>query len=152
MRITLPFIMVIFFKKKTAYNMRISDWSSDVCSSDLRIFDDCEIVPRASSDGYIGALRRLKDKARLDAIIPTSEPELRLFSRLADGVEVDDLPVVMANRRAMAIGFDKLETAQFIAGLEAPSPWTYSVSDRDPLGYTCILKRDRKSAVVGKGG
>src|SRR3546814_8333638 len=55
-----------------------------------RIFDDCEIVPRASSDGYIGALRRLKDKARLDAIIPKSEPELRLFSRLADGVEVDD--------------------------------------------------------------
>src|SRR3546814_4444733 len=44
-----------------------------------RIFDDCEIVPRASSDGYIGALRRLKDKARMDAIIPTSEPALRLL-------------------------------------------------------------------------
>src|SRR3546814_4954474 len=27
-----------FFKQKTAYEMRISDWSSDVCSSDLRIF------------------------------------------------------------------------------------------------------------------
>src|SRR3546814_13570584 len=26
-----------FFKQKTAYDMRISDWSSDVCSSDLRI-------------------------------------------------------------------------------------------------------------------
>src|SRR3546814_15112554 len=26
-----------FFKQKTAYEMRISDWSSDVCSSDLRI-------------------------------------------------------------------------------------------------------------------
>src|SRR3546814_2469373 len=25
----------IFFKQKTAYEMRISDWSSDVCSSDL---------------------------------------------------------------------------------------------------------------------
>src|SRR3546814_5833062 len=25
-----------FFKQKTAYDMRISDWSSDVCSSDLR--------------------------------------------------------------------------------------------------------------------
>src|SRR3546814_7876148 len=29
---------VFFFKQKTAYEMRISDWSSDVCSSDL--FDD----------------------------------------------------------------------------------------------------------------
>src|SRR3546814_5721731 len=29
-------VWVIFFKQKTAYEMRISDWSSDVCSSDLR--------------------------------------------------------------------------------------------------------------------
>src|SRR3546814_4069197 len=27
--------MCFFFKQKTAYEMRISDWSSDVCSSDL---------------------------------------------------------------------------------------------------------------------
>src|SRR3546814_3659842 len=29
-------LFVFFFKQKTAYEMRISDWSSDVCSSDLR--------------------------------------------------------------------------------------------------------------------
>src|SRR3546814_16168138 len=29
--------MFFFFKQKTAYEMRISDWSSDVCSSDLEI-------------------------------------------------------------------------------------------------------------------
>src|SRR3546814_13225827 len=29
-------LVVVFFKQKTAYEMRISDWSSDVCSSDLR--------------------------------------------------------------------------------------------------------------------
>src|SRR3546814_5397892 len=28
-------LFVCFFKQKTAYEMRISDWSSDVCSSDL---------------------------------------------------------------------------------------------------------------------
>src|SRR3546814_16541814 len=31
----LVFRFVFFFKQKTAYEMRISDWSSDVCSSDL---------------------------------------------------------------------------------------------------------------------
>src|SRR3546814_6650621 len=31
-------VHVLFFKQKTAYEMRISDWSSDVCSSDLMIF------------------------------------------------------------------------------------------------------------------
>src|SRR3546814_16331217 len=29
--------LFFFFKQKTAYEMRISDWSSDVCSSDLRL-------------------------------------------------------------------------------------------------------------------
>src|SRR3546814_3857470 len=29
-----------FFKQKTAYEMRISDWSSDVCSSDLALLKD----------------------------------------------------------------------------------------------------------------
>src|SRR3546814_3919313 len=28
-------VSIFFFKQKTAYEMRISDWSSDVCSSDL---------------------------------------------------------------------------------------------------------------------
>src|SRR3546814_12967935 len=31
-------VIVFCFKQKTAYEMRISDWSSDVCSSDLRKF------------------------------------------------------------------------------------------------------------------
>src|SRR3546814_9370768 len=30
---------VFFFKQKTAYEMRSSDWSSDVCSSDLRMIE-----------------------------------------------------------------------------------------------------------------
>src|SRR3546814_6030119 len=33
-------VVFFFFKQKTAYEMRISDWSSDVCSSDLYRFGD----------------------------------------------------------------------------------------------------------------
>src|SRR3546814_9780040 len=33
--VVLVFLFFFFFKQKTAYEMRISDWSSDVCSSDL---------------------------------------------------------------------------------------------------------------------
>src|SRR3546814_4384523 len=33
--------MFFFFKQKTAYEMRISDWSSDVCSSDLYGSPNC---------------------------------------------------------------------------------------------------------------
>src|SRR3546814_4918629 len=34
-RLVLRKYCIFFFKQKTAYEMRISDWSSDVCSSDL---------------------------------------------------------------------------------------------------------------------
>src|SRR3546814_3361178 len=33
-----------FFKQKTAYEMRISDWSSDVCSSDLNDIERLQLV------------------------------------------------------------------------------------------------------------
>src|SRR3546814_10079315 len=39
-----------FFKQKTAYEMRISDWSSDVCSSDLRGAADDGAIDRGWPD------------------------------------------------------------------------------------------------------
>src|SRR3546814_10258520 len=45
-------ICVFFFKQKTAYEMRISDWSSDVCSSDLRLVGAA--VRRAPQRGDAG--------------------------------------------------------------------------------------------------
>src|SRR3546814_15476441 len=54
-------LMFFIFKKKTAYEMRISDWSSDVCSSDL---------------GLTAAPRRLVDSSLASHVT-------------LDGVEVD---------------------------------------------------------------
>src|SRR3546814_944750 len=39
--------MFFFFKQKTAYEMRISDWSSDVCSSDLAIRAEAPLLEKA---------------------------------------------------------------------------------------------------------
>src|SRR3546814_6936133 len=54
-------LVFFFFKQKTAYEMRISDWSSDVCSSDL--------PPRRASPRARGARsrRRPADFAQDDA-------------------------------------------------------------------------------------
>src|SRR3546814_1812640 len=41
---------IFFFKQKTAYEMRISDWSSDVCSSDLQF----SYLPRSELRTQIG--------------------------------------------------------------------------------------------------
>src|SRR3546814_10180915 len=41
-----------FFKQKTAYELRISDWSSDVCSSDLHV-ETCAYAFRAEAPGHM---------------------------------------------------------------------------------------------------
>src|SRR3546814_3462246 len=49
-----------FFKQKTAYEMRISDWSSDVCSSDLAQSADRGAADRGAVDR--GAVNRIIDE------------------------------------------------------------------------------------------
>src|SRR3546814_2581120 len=65
--------LFFFFKQKTAYEMRISDWSSDVCSSDLS-------TSRADSSTVIGypLLQRRHDKlgAGADALRPAQRRSL----------------------------------------------------------------------------
>src|SRR3546814_8064165 len=50
---------IFFFKQKTAYEMRISDWSSDVCSSDL-IGNAAVVVPVYGQPNDQAALEALK--------------------------------------------------------------------------------------------
>src|SRR3546814_2638710 len=44
---------VFFFKQKTAYEMRISDWSSDVCSSDLLLHPQAALHVRVGAHGHV---------------------------------------------------------------------------------------------------
>src|SRR3546814_10359427 len=62
-----------FFKQKTAYEMRISDWSSDVCSSDLRP----AAWPPASRTRPLGSLQ----SAGIRATRPLEAPGPWTYSR-----------------------------------------------------------------------
>src|SRR3546814_4738915 len=54
------FLVVFFFKQKTAYEMRISDWSSDVCSSDLFAkAAGARVIATSSSDAKLDRLKAL---------------------------------------------------------------------------------------------
>src|SRR3546814_1202990 len=44
--------LIVFFKQKTAYEVRISDWSSDVCSSDLLCSPSVAAIVQLVRDGY----------------------------------------------------------------------------------------------------
>src|SRR3546814_10705907 len=76
-------IVFFFFKQKTAYEMRISDWSSDVCSSDV-VFQDpygslsprmsiAQIVEEGLKVHGIGA-----DAAERDALVMQALEEVDL--------------------------------------------------------------------------
>src|SRR3546814_14340792 len=77
-----------FFKQKTAYEMRISDWSSDVCSSDLR-------EPRGNPADFTGDqfIAEDRDDARQRAH-PAQAFAARAFAapahRLGPGEGADD--------------------------------------------------------------
>src|SRR3546814_5553811 len=67
----LSYSFFFFFKQKTAYEMRISDWSSDVCSSDLAF--DHHFKPKFLNDADDRAanhsgLRRIDDIADQSAV------------------------------------------------------------------------------------
>src|SRR3546814_18200183 len=66
-------MFVFFFKQKTAYEMRISDWSSDVCSSDLKTTTSRRIG--AGCRPYRHAARRRTEHPRSRRL--PAEPEGR---------------------------------------------------------------------------
>src|SRR3546814_5255824 len=73
-----------FFKQKTAYEMRISDWSSDVCSSDLR--QRCREHVRPAGDAQnleLGMVRHAKaaDSTETLAERPDDEVDVRFDVR-----------------------------------------------------------------------
>src|SRR3546814_7682400 len=87
---------IFFFKQKTAYELRISDWSSDVCSSDLIKVDNAD--PLAA----VSAVRRAAPSAKLvvDANQAWTVDELKKFmpTLVKLGVDLLEQPV--------KVGFD----------------------------------------------
>src|SRR6059058_1684463 len=88
MRLVLFFLFFFFFKQKTAYEMSLRDWSSDVCSSDL---DGAVRVDLRLGHGRVeawargGAAGRLRDRlagerislaGRLEPVPPAARDRL----------------------------------------------------------------------------
>src|SRR3546814_457036 len=80
-----------FFKQKTAYEMRISDWSSDVCSSDLICrFDLCGGLGAEVFDGFQAveanqAFGRRRAAFGSDIAVPAAKFPLKRDKPLANG-------------------------------------------------------------------
>src|SRR3546814_2187106 len=92
-RLVVISLWVFFVKQKTAYEMRISDWSSDVCSSDLLTevlgFDRAMADMGKEVDADLAAAV-LEEAGRMcaDRLHPLNRHGDEEGSRLVDGLEI----------------------------------------------------------------
>src|SRR3546814_7281983 len=81
---------IFFFKQKTAYEMRISDWSSDVCSSDLTRHDDAD-ANAVSADFLAHAVAHRIERVLARGVSTESRPRLGRSQRR----DVDDVAAAL---------------------------------------------------------
>src|SRR3546814_1626381 len=86
-----------FFKQKTAYEMRISDWSSDVCSSDL------------AAGGVAAVERALRTAQDLD---PVDIEEYRTPAGRAAHIEIVDIECDAGRSEERRVGKECVSTCR----------------------------------------
>src|SRR3546814_2557971 len=79
-----------FFKQKTAYDMRISDWSSDVCSSDL--------IAQATAESLERVAKATQNPGGMDAVnLSVAERYVDAFKEVAQKNNTLILPANMGD-------------------------------------------------------
>src|SRR3546814_2069497 len=99
-------IIFFFFKQKTAYEMRISDWSSDVCSSDLAVAQRGREQQRLALGAHRHAAQQEADV--LDEAQVEHAVGLVQHAHLA-GVQRDDLVLLDVVDQAAGRGDDDVD-------------------------------------------
>src|SRR3546814_1347271 len=82
------FCSIFFFKQKTAYEMRISDWSSDVCSSDLIQIDNLAVSGEHAVIVTILNDSFLEDLGSTNGTVVNGNPVKKHFLQNNDVVEL----------------------------------------------------------------
>src|SRR3546814_4925781 len=113
------FVGVFFFlKQKTAYEMRISDWSSDVCSSDLAESSSAAAasIARASSFRHRAAMTRSLTIAALQLPLPGPvRPNIDAVSALAEEAVAKGAQVILPPELFEGPYFCQVEEAELFA-------------------------------------
>src|SRR3546814_12188728 len=114
-----------FFKQKTSYEMRISDWSSDVCSSDLGLVD--EIGGLKQAELAAAKLAGLKpDEYRVEEMSPKRDFAMQLLSRFSSQTRYAWVPSTARN------------WLQTIATKTDIEPWLSSRTAERRVGTECV--------------
>src|SRR3546814_15283262 len=106
---------IFFFKQKTAYEMRISDWSSDVCSSDLSAHRAREIsggseltIDRDRDKNPVVALREIAEQT----VRPRDIQDSLVGSLQKVVVDDDDTPAEISRSEERRVGKECVSTCR----------------------------------------
>src|SRR3546814_4643692 len=144
------FLFFLFFKQKTAYEMRISDWSSDVCSSDLpgdrrRIRWRAEVQARQAGR-HVRALARREGKRMTG---PATMLQLENITVDFDGFKaIDDLSLAIPSGSMTVVigpnGAGKSTMCDTIIGRVRPTSGRV-------LFHGEAIQNELEHRIVGKG-
>src|SRR3546814_15867208 len=102
---SLFFVSFCFFKQKTAYEMRISDWSSDVCSSDLLAVQRTQHIGTGDAADQAGNEQAEEERPFDVAVDQVADP------RHAGREHLDDMDTCRGGRRRHAHPRDEQRVA-----------------------------------------
>src|SRR3546814_10577705 len=128
------FVGFFFFKQKTAYEMRISDWSSDVCSSDLIIMNNIATVSCGlPEDIPVEEWQRAFD-VNLMSIVRSNHVFLPLFIAQGEGHIINTASV----DGLFGFGYDRLPYAASKAAVVTLSEGLALYLRPKGIGVTCL--------------
>lgn len=106
------------------------------------IFSNFFIGLACNDPKYISNLENIVKEKNIDLIIPISEPELRFLSKLKIS-KIGKADLILASAEALEVGFDKLNTANFLKKENLPFPITHSVTRIDVIDKFPVILKSR---------
>src|SRR3546814_15142112 len=133
MFVNILFRIMFFFKQKTAYEMRISDWSSDVCSSDLLSGALTQDVLPGQPGRFYGQCDAVKTKARPGKQFANSRKARPFRAKIDVGERVrHNFPV---DRRSTDPRLNHSRFRRTQESIRASAPVTLYSRQRQPLNH-----------------
>jgi carbamoyl-phosphate synthase large subunit len=102
-------------------------------------YDGFRKIPKVKDPNYLESIATMNNEFKFQLIIPSSEPELRFFSRNKI-TDINGVPLLIPSFEIMNLGFDKLRTSLYLKENGYPFPWVAEVSNSYPVEFPCIVK------------
>lgn len=126
------------------YNLVNNLYGCDISDKNAAkfIFSNFFLGLACNDPKYISNLENIVKEKNIDLIIPISEPELRFLSKLKIS-KIGNANLILASAEALEVGFDKLNTANFLKKENLPFPTTHSVTTIDAIDKFPVILKSR---------